>query len=121
VKLEGAKDLEKQLNGQTIKPMSTHTNSHSHDIVSLAEDARALMVATVGVTGEKVGQARKRLTVALKSAKEMVGNARDKAITKAKAADEAVHENPYKAMAIVLGVGTFIGYAVARRGCDKKN
>jgi ElaB/YqjD/DUF883 family membrane-anchored ribosome-binding protein len=36
----------------------------------------------------------------------------------AKAADEAVHEHPYQAMAIALGVGMIIGYLAARRNRD---
>jgi ElaB/YqjD/DUF883 family membrane-anchored ribosome-binding protein len=95
--------------------MNKHTHTTSHDMGSLAEDARALMSATADVAGEKVGEARKRLAAALESAKEMAANVRDKAVAGAKAADEAVHENPYKAIAIGVGVGAIIGYLLARR------
>ena len=76
----------------------------------LAEDARALMAATADVAGEKVGEARKRLAAALESAKEIAGSVRDKAVAGAKAADEAVHEHPYQAIAIGVGVGAILGY-----------
>ena len=82
---------------------------------TLAEDARALMVATADVAGEKVGEARKRLAAALERGKEMYGRVREKAVEGAKAADEAMHQHPYQAIGIAFGVGAFIGYLVARR------
>src|SRR5471030_2847854 len=94
--------------------MSKHTHE-SHDAGELAEDARALMAATADVAGEKVGEARKRLAAALDRGREIAGNVRDKAVAGAKAADEAVHEHPYQAIGIALGVGAVIGYLVSRR------
>ncbi len=82
---------------------------------TLAEDARALMAATADVAGEKVGEARKRLTAALESAKEIASNVRDKAVEGAKAADEVVREHPYQAIGIALGIGAIIGFLAARR------
>jgi ElaB/YqjD/DUF883 family membrane-anchored ribosome-binding protein len=73
------------------------------------------MAATADVAGEKVGEARKRLAAALERAKEIAGNVRDKAVAGAKATDEAVHEHPYQAIAIGVGVGAIIGYLLARR------
>jgi ElaB/YqjD/DUF883 family membrane-anchored ribosome-binding protein len=99
--------------------MNKPTPSTSTDMGSLAEDARALMAATVDVAGEKVGEARKRLAAALERGKEIAGNVRDKAVAGAKVADEAVHEHPYQAIAIGVGVGALIGYFVARR-CSRR-
>jgi ElaB/YqjD/DUF883 family membrane-anchored ribosome-binding protein len=101
--------------------MNKHTKATEHDIETLAEDARALMAATVDVAGEKVGEARKRLGAALERAKEIAGNVRDKAVAGAKATDEAVHENPYKAIAIGVGVGAVIGYLLGRRCSGKRD
>jgi ElaB/YqjD/DUF883 family membrane-anchored ribosome-binding protein len=100
--------------------MSKHTAETSSDVSALAEDARALLSATADVAGEKVGDARKRLTAALERAKEIAGQVRDKAVQGAKATDEAVREHPYQAMAIALGVGAVIGYLAARR-CSRNN
>jgi ElaB/YqjD/DUF883 family membrane-anchored ribosome-binding protein len=85
------------------------------DIETLAEDARALMNATADVAGEKVGEARKRLAAALERGKEIYGRVREKAVEGAKATNVAVHEHPYQAMGIALGVGALLGYLVARR------
>jgi len=82
---------------------------------TLAEDARALMAATADVAGEKAGEARKRLAAALENAKEVAGRIRDRAVEGAKAADEAVHEHPYQAIGIAVGVGALLGYLIARR------
>jgi ElaB/YqjD/DUF883 family membrane-anchored ribosome-binding protein len=95
--------------------MSKQTQAISNDMGQLAEDARALMAATADVAGEKVGEARKRLAAALERGKEIYGQARDKAVEGAKAADEAVHEHPYQAIGIALGVGAIIGYLASRR------
>jgi ElaB/YqjD/DUF883 family membrane-anchored ribosome-binding protein len=102
--------------------MSKETQAVSHDMGQLAEDASALLAATADVAGEKVSEARKRLAVALERAKDMAGRVRDKAVEGAKAADEAVHEHPYQAIAIGVGVGALVGYLLARRcssNCDR--
>jgi len=84
---------------------------------SLAEDARALMAATADVAGDKVSEARRRLADALERGKEFYGRVRDKAVEGAKITDEAVHEHPYEAIGIALGVGALIGYLATRRCC----
>jgi ElaB/YqjD/DUF883 family membrane-anchored ribosome-binding protein len=95
--------------------MNKQTHAASNDMDTLAEDARALMEATADVAGEKVTEARKRLAAALERGKEMYGRVRDKAVDCAKVTDEAVHEHPYQAMGIALGVGALIGYLVTHR------
>jgi len=47
--------------------------------------------------------------------KELAGNVRDKAMRGIKATHKAVHEHPYKAIGIALGVGALIGFLLARR------
>ncbi|NOS69260.1 MAG: DUF883 domain-containing protein [Verrucomicrobia bacterium] len=101
--------------------MNKQTQAISNDVSQLAEDARALLTATADVAGEKVGEARKRLAVALESGKEIYSRVRDKAVEGAKVADQTVRENPYQAIAIGVGVGALIGYLVGRRcsrNCD---
>jgi len=100
--------------------MNKHTQAADHEIGQLAEDARALMAATADVAGEKVVEARKRLAAALERGKEIYGRVRDKAVEGAKAADEAVHEHPYQAIAIGVGVGAILGYLAARR-CSRNS
>jgi ElaB/YqjD/DUF883 family membrane-anchored ribosome-binding protein len=99
--------------------MDKQTQATSNDMGTLAEDARALMAATADVAGEKVAEARKRLAAALERGKEICGRVREKAVECSKAADEAVHEHPYQAIGIALGVGAIIGYVLARRCCHK--
>src|SRR6185437_12378306 len=95
--------------------MNRQSQETETDPGSLAEDARALMAATADVAGEKVGEARKRLAAALERSKEIYDRVREKVVESAKTADKSVHENPYQAIAIALGVGAVIGYLVARR------
>ena len=100
--------------------MNKHAQAINNDMGTLAEDARALMAATADVAGDKVADARKRLSAALESAKDIAGKVRDKAVEGAKAADEAVHEHPYQAIGIALGIGAIIGFLAARR-CSRNS
>jgi ElaB/YqjD/DUF883 family membrane-anchored ribosome-binding protein len=95
--------------------MNTQTQATSNDAGQLAEDAQALLAATADATGEKVKEARRRLASALERSKEICGCVREKVVEGAKAADEAVHEHPYQAIAIGVGVGALIGYLLGRR------
>jgi len=102
--------------------MNQETQAVKNDLGQLAEDASSLMAATADVAGEKVSEARKRLAVALERAKTMAGCVRAKAVEGAKAADQAVHEHPYQAIAIGVGVGAILGYLIAHRcsrNCDR--
>jgi ElaB/YqjD/DUF883 family membrane-anchored ribosome-binding protein len=95
--------------------MNKTTETTHNDLGTLTEDARALLTATADVAGEKVGDARKRLSAALDNAKQIAGRVRDQAVAGAKIADKTVRENPYQAIAIGVGVGALIGYLLGRR------
>jgi len=100
--------------------MNQQTQAISNDMGQLAEDARALMTATADVAGEKVVEARQRLAAALERGKELYGRAKEKAVEGARAADGVVHEHPYQAIAIGVGVGALLGFFLARRGpCNR--
>jgi ElaB/YqjD/DUF883 family membrane-anchored ribosome-binding protein len=101
--------------------MNKQTQAISNDVGQLAEDARALMVATADVAGEKVGEARERLAAALERGKEIYGRVREKAVEGAKVADRTVRENPYQAIAIGVGVGALVGYLLARRCSNNRD
>ena len=95
--------------------MNHQTHTTGNALGTLADDARDLMTATADVAGEKVGEARQRLGVALEQGKEICSRVRDQAVVGAKAADEAVHEHPYQAIAVGVGVGALVGYLISRR------
>jgi len=95
--------------------MNQQTQAIRNDLTQLAEDARALMAATADVAGDKVTEARKRLTTALDRGRDIYGQARARAAEGARAADQVVHEHPYEAIAIGVGVGALLGYLIARR------
>ncbi len=98
------------------KNMDKQMQAIRDDVGTLAKDAHALMAATADVAGEQVSEARKRLGAALENSKELYARVREQAVEGVRAADQAVHEHPYQAIGIALGVGTLIGYLVARRG-----
>jgi ElaB/YqjD/DUF883 family membrane-anchored ribosome-binding protein len=90
-----------------------------HDSKNLAADARALLEATAEVADEKVTEARKRLTVALESAKECAVDTfhevEEKAMAKARQADGVIRSHPYESIAVAVGLGTILGLLLARR------
>jgi ElaB/YqjD/DUF883 family membrane-anchored ribosome-binding protein len=96
--------------------MDKHKQTVENDLGTLADDARALMAATVDVAGDKVAEARRRLAAALDRGKQAFGRVRDKAVEGAKATDQLVRENPYQTLVIAFGVGAVIGYLLGRRG-----
>ena len=73
------------------------------------------MAATADATSEKVKEARGRLAAALERSKEICGCVREKVVEGTKATDEAIHEHPYQAIAIGVGVGALVGYLLGRR------
>lgn len=95
--------------------MKRHSAAHTNDIETLAEDAKALLTATAGVAEDKVIEARKRLSVALEKGRETWERVQTRAVEGAKATDEAIHEHPYKAMAIAFGVGAVVALVLSRR------
>ncbi len=99
--------------------MNEPSPSVDHSVESLANDARALLNETAHVAGEKVGEARKRLAAALEAGKVAFSRVKDKAVEGAKVTDKAVHEHPYLAIGIALGVGALVGFFAARSSCRK--
>lgn len=86
-----------------------------HDAETLVEDVRSLIQATAEMGDEKIVKARRRLETAIASGRDLLTQARNRAREGAQAADDYVHENPYQAMAVALGVGVLL-CVLARRG-----
>ncbi len=99
--------------------MNTQPTPHDDAHDTYAEEARALLAATAEVTGEQVGEARKRLSAALESGKRIVGQVKDKVVEGAKATDHAVRQNPYIAIGVAVAAGALVGYLLGRRQSRK--
>lgn len=97
--------------------MKKHQSTHESvdPAAHIIEDAKELMSATAHVAEEKVVEARKRLAAALDRAKEAWNTVQESAVARAKAADQVIRENPYKSLAVALGVGALIGFLLSRR------
>src|SRR4051812_5824830 len=95
--------------------MTKHTQAVNNELSQLAADARALMVATSDVAGEKVADARKHLAAALDGAREAAGRIRERAAEQVRGVDQSVRGHPYQAIAIGVGVGGITGYFLGRR------
>lgn len=88
------------------------------DFRVVVADAEDLLRATAGQAGEKVAAARERIQENLVAAKVRLAAAEEavaaKAKEAAKATDEYVHENPWKAVGIGVGVGLIVGMLISR-------
>lgn len=81
----------------------------------LIEDAEALLTATADVAGEKVTEARARLTAAIEKGRAAWNEIKDQTAEGAQAADRMIRDNPYQALGIAFGVGAVLGFLVTRR------
>jgi ElaB/YqjD/DUF883 family membrane-anchored ribosome-binding protein len=88
------------------------------DFRAVVADSEELLRATAGLAGEKVSAARERIQENLAAAKARLSAAEEAVMVKtkqaAKATDEYVHENPWKAVGIGVGVGLIVGMLISR-------
>lgn len=101
--------------------MEKYTPTEASHLSTFAADAEALISATADIAGDKVCEARKRLSAALEHGKHLLVRAEERAIEGAKLTDQVVRQNPYQAIAIAAGVGAIVGYLASRRGCSKSD
>ena len=84
-----------------------------NDMRAVVRDVDALLHATQDQAGEKFADVRARVQESLGHAKERLESAgtgvRDRARSAGKATDSYVHENPWTAVAIAVGLGYLIG------------
>jgi len=85
------------------------------DLKVLSRDAEAVLVATAGQAGEKMGELRNRLSNVVESAKATCHRIEEKAVAGAKVADKTIREHPYESIGVAFGVGLLIGVLVGRR------
>ena len=95
--------------------MNRQTRAVSNDMIQLAHDAKALMVATADVAGEQVAEARKRLAEALEQGKEIYSRVREKEVEGVNAVEVTLYEHPYQAVAIGVGAVILLGYLLSSR------
>ena len=89
------------------------------DLKAVVSDAEALLKATAGDAGTKLGGVRDRLEESLKVTRARVAEMEDEVIAQTKAAakatDQYVHENPWPSMGIAAAAGLLLGVLIGRR------
>lgn len=89
------------------------------DIRAVIADAEEILKATADQTGEKIANLRVRIQDRLLGARIRLDAAEaaliDKTRAAARAADDYVHESPWQAVGIGVGVGFLIGIILGRR------
>jgi ElaB/YqjD/DUF883 family membrane-anchored ribosome-binding protein len=95
--------------------MNRQTRAISNDLIQLAQDANALMVATADAAGEHVVEARKRLADALENGKKLYVRIREKEVEGVNTVETALLDHPYEAIAVGVGIVALLGYIISRR------
>ncbi len=89
------------------------------DFNVLVADAEALLKATANQGGEKLAEVRARAEESLQVVKARMQETQDALLLKtrqaAKATDVYVHENPWNAVGVAVGLGVLIGFLLGRR------
>lgn len=100
-----------------MKTQNAHPETHDlrHDFRVLVDDAQALLTATADVAGEKVAEARKRLSAAVDRGRETWNTVQGRAVEGAKAADQVIRSHPYQSLGVAFGVGALLGFLMASR------
>lgn len=100
--------------------MSQSTQVITDHLNTLAEDARALMIATAHVADDKVAEARKRLAAALESGSQALQQCKTKAMECGQVAEQKVRAYPFQTAGIALGVGVFLGLVMRHCCCQNE-
>jgi ElaB/YqjD/DUF883 family membrane-anchored ribosome-binding protein len=85
------------------------------DLKMVARDAEDLVRATAGEAGEKLSEARNRLSSAVESAKATYETLEEKTVETVKATDRCIRSHPYETIGVGFGLGLLIGVLVGRR------
>ena len=85
------------------------------DLKRLVQDSEVLLQDSTAAASEKARHLRERLASTMEAAKANYARLQAKAKDGAKATDKLIHEYPYRAMGVALGVGVLIGWLVRRR------
>ena len=89
------------------------------DFKVVVADAEGLLRATADELGESLGEkvreARARLSSSLDAAKATSESLETKAMEGLQATDRVIRKNPYQAIGVALGAGLLLGILVSRR------
>ena len=100
--------------------MNKYMQKVSGDIAELSGNAQALIAATADISGEKVEEARRRLSSALERVQELCRLGCNKGVEGAQVIDQELHLHSLRYLAIVAGIGVVLGCAIASRcACNR--
>lgn len=89
------------------------------DLKAVIDDAEALLKATAGDAGGKLGGVRDRLEESVRATRARLADMEEAVLAQTKAAaratDEYVHENPWPSIGIAAAAGVVLGVLIGRR------
>lgn len=95
--------------------MKIKTDHLRDEAGQLADAAHGILTATTEVAEEAGEEVRKQLDAVVDRGREVYDRVCETAVDGARTADGIVHEQPYKALAVALGIGALLGFLFARR------
>jgi ElaB/YqjD/DUF883 family membrane-anchored ribosome-binding protein len=91
----------------------------AQDMKTVIADAEELLRATANQAGERIAIARERIQDSMHEAKVKLAEAEavllDRSKQAARYADEYVHDNPWHAVGVAVGIGILLGLILTRR------
>ena len=109
--------MPRQMHNHAEEPVTTDVLLE--DLKAVMRDGEALLRATEGQVGERVEEARARAEESLSGARarlhEAAAGLGTRARTAARSADDYIHENPWTAVAVAVGIGFLLGSLNRRR------
>ena len=86
---------------------------------STLADIEDMMKAQASATGEKAAELREKIANAMRKAKDNLADSQavvvDRAKEAAQATDDYVHDHPWQAVGVAVGLGFVLGLLVSRR------
>ena len=102
--------------------MNKYMQKASGDIAELSGTAQDLIAATADISGEKVEEARRRLSSALERVHELCRIGCNKGVEGGHAIDQELHAHSFRYITIFAGIGAVLGYAIASRcACSRQS
>ena len=95
--------------------MSHHHNRHQTATATEMPVGDTQTLTATGANEPGNGSNGRGVISALKSARDLASNVQQKAVAGARATDKAVHDHPYKALGVAVGLGVLLGMLIFRR------
>jgi ElaB/YqjD/DUF883 family membrane-anchored ribosome-binding protein len=101
---------------KSTKEMNHTPKELLHELQGLVSEAETLIAGSLGGQAEgALGNLRERFGAAQERFADIYQGTKKKVVAGAKYTDTTIRENPYRSLAVALGVGVIVGVLIGRR------